>query len=103
MRAMAAPMPLDAPVTRATLPLRSRLSVPMVCSCVAGDPGSFPARAHTRKPHNGYPPAMPTREKIEAYLSEPRNVIVAGTRKDGRPHATPHWFYRDGAGFYRCT
>ena len=46
---------------------------------------------------------MATREKIEAYLSEPRNVIVAGTRRDGRPHVTPNWFYWDGERFYVST
>jgi PPOX class probable F420-dependent enzyme len=46
---------------------------------------------------------MATREKIEAYLSEPRNVIVGGTRKDGRPHLTPNWFYWDGERFYVST
>jgi PPOX class probable F420-dependent enzyme len=46
---------------------------------------------------------MATREKIEAYLSEPRNVMVAGTRRDGRPHVTPNWFYWDGERFYVST
>jgi PPOX class probable F420-dependent enzyme len=46
---------------------------------------------------------MASREKVEAYLSEPRNVIVAGTRKDGRPHVTPNWFYWDGSHFYVST
>jgi PPOX class probable F420-dependent enzyme len=46
---------------------------------------------------------MATREKIDAYLSEPRNVMVAGTRKDGRPHVTPNWFYWDGERFYVST
>jgi PPOX class probable F420-dependent enzyme len=46
---------------------------------------------------------MASREKIEAYLSEPRNVIVAGTRRDGRPHVTPNWFYWDGGRFYVST
>jgi PPOX class probable F420-dependent enzyme len=46
---------------------------------------------------------MATREKVEAYLSERRNVMVAGTRKDGRPHVTPNWFYWDGSRFYVST
>jgi hypothetical protein len=32
---------------------------------------------------------------LEAFLAEPRNVIVAGIRKDGRPHVSPNWFTRD--------
>ena len=46
---------------------------------------------------------MPSEDKITAFLAEPRNVIVAGTRADGRPHATPNWFYWDGAHFYGST
>lgn len=34
---------------------------------------------------------------LDAFLAEPRNVIVVGVRADGRPHATPNWFvWRDG-------
>ncbi len=29
-----------------------------------------------------------------------RNVIVAGIRRDGRPHLSPNWFYWDGQRFY---
>jgi PPOX class probable F420-dependent enzyme len=39
-------------------------------------------------------------EKVEAFLAEPRNAIVAGVRKDGSPHVTPNWFYWDGERFY---
>ena len=46
---------------------------------------------------------MPSEDKITAFLAEPRNVVVAGTRADGRPHATPNWFYWDGAHFYVST
>ncbi len=46
---------------------------------------------------------MPSVEKIAAFLAEPRNAIVAGTRADGRPHATPNWFYWDGQRFYVST
>jgi PPOX class probable F420-dependent enzyme len=46
---------------------------------------------------------MATMEKIEAFLAEPRNVIVAGIRKDGRPHVTPNWFYWDGEYFFVST
>jgi PPOX class probable F420-dependent enzyme len=40
---------------------------------------------------------------LEAFLAEPRNVIVAGIRKDGRPHLSPNWFYWDGEKFYVST
>jgi len=42
-------------------------------------------------------------EKIEAFLAEPRNVVVAGIRKDGRPHLSPNWFTWDGQRFYVST
>jgi PPOX class probable F420-dependent enzyme len=38
-------------------------------------------------------------EKLEAFLQERRNVVVAGIRKDGRPHLTPNWFHFDGERF----
>jgi PPOX class probable F420-dependent enzyme len=40
---------------------------------------------------------------IEAFLAEPRNVIVAGVRKDGRPHVSPNWYFWDGEKFYVST
>ena len=46
---------------------------------------------------------MASTEKIEAFLAEPRNVVVAGIRKDGRPHLSPNWFYWDGERFYVST
>jgi PPOX class probable F420-dependent enzyme len=46
---------------------------------------------------------MASIDKIEAFLTEPRNVIVAGIRKDGRPHLSPNWFYWDGERFYIST
>jgi len=36
---------------------------------------------------------MASTEKIKAFLAEPRNVVVAGIRRDGRPHLSPNWFY----------
>ena len=42
-------------------------------------------------------------EKVEAFLAEPRNVVVAGIRRDGRPHLTPNWFTWDGRRFYVST
>jgi PPOX class probable F420-dependent enzyme len=47
--------------------------------------------------------SSPATTAIEAFLAEPRNVIVAGVRKDGRPHVSPNWFYWDGAKFYVST
>jgi hypothetical protein len=29
---------------------------------------------------------MASTEKVEAFLAEPRNVMVAGIRRNGRPH-----------------
>jgi PPOX class probable F420-dependent enzyme len=46
---------------------------------------------------------MASREKVEAFLAEPRNVIVAGIRSDGRPQLTPNWFAWDGERFYVST
>ena len=46
---------------------------------------------------------MTSRTALEAFLAEPRNVIVAGIRKDGRPHVSPNWFFWDGARFYVST
>jgi PPOX class probable F420-dependent enzyme len=42
-------------------------------------------------------------DKIEAFLTEPRNVIVAGIRRDGRPHLSPNWFWWDSQRFYVST
>ena len=46
---------------------------------------------------------MTSATEIEAFLAEPRNVIVAGVRKDGRPHVSPNWFFWDGEKFYVST
>ncbi|HEY2314967.1 MAG TPA: PPOX class F420-dependent oxidoreductase [Streptosporangiaceae bacterium] len=46
---------------------------------------------------------MASSDKIEAFLAEPRNVVVAGIRRDGRPHLSPNWFYWDGQRFYVST
>jgi PPOX class probable F420-dependent enzyme len=46
---------------------------------------------------------MASTEKLEAFLAEPRNIVVAGTRRDGRPHLSPNWFYWDGERFYVST
>ena len=43
---------------------------------------------------------MASTEKIEAFLAEPRNIVVAGIRRDGTPHLSPNWFYWDGEHFY---
>ena len=47
--------------------------------------------------------AMASTDRLEAFLAEPRNVIVAGIRKDGRPHLSPNWFQWDGERFYVST
>ncbi|MHB1445491.1 MAG: pyridoxamine 5'-phosphate oxidase family protein [Acidimicrobiales bacterium] len=46
---------------------------------------------------------MASTEKLEAFLAEPRNVIVGGVRRDGRPHLSPNWFHWDGERFYVST
>jgi PPOX class probable F420-dependent enzyme len=46
---------------------------------------------------------MSSTAKIETFLAERRNVIVAGVRKDGRPHLSPNWFFWDGEKFYVST
>ena len=46
---------------------------------------------------------MAAPEATEAFLGEVRNVVVAGIRRDGRPHMTPNWFYWDGERFYIST
>lgn len=40
---------------------------------------------------------------LEAFLAAPRNVVLAGIRKDGRPHLSPNWFHWDGEKFYVST
>jgi PPOX class probable F420-dependent enzyme len=49
------------------------------------------------------PPDRMTHEEREAFLAEPRNVMVAALRPDGRPQVTPNWFLWDGAKFYVTT
>jgi PPOX class probable F420-dependent enzyme len=46
---------------------------------------------------------MASTEKLEAFLAEPRNIVVAGIRRDDRPHLSPNWFYWDGERFYVST
>jgi len=41
--------------------------------------------------------------KIEAFLAERRNLILAGIRRDGRPQLSPNWFHWDGQRFYVST
>lgn len=46
---------------------------------------------------------MSSLSRLQAFLAEPRNIIVAGIRKDGRPHLSPNWFFWDGEKFYIST
>lgn len=46
---------------------------------------------------------MPSPTKLDAFLAEPRTIVVAGVRRDGRPHLSPNWFLWDGARFYIST
>ena len=36
-------------------------------------------------------------------VAEPRNIIVAGIRRDGSRHLSPSWHYWDGQRFYVLT
>ena len=40
---------------------------------------------------------------LSEFLAEPRNVIVAGVLRDGRPHLSPNWFFWDGERFFIRT
>jgi PPOX class probable F420-dependent enzyme len=40
---------------------------------------------------------------LSDFLAEPRNVIVAGIRRDGRPHLSPNFFLWDGERFFVST
>jgi len=42
-------------------------------------------------------------DDLDGFLAEQRNLILAGTRADGRPHVTPTWFCWDGERFYVST
>jgi len=42
-------------------------------------------------------------DMIDAFLAEPRNVMVAGIRRDGTPQLSPNWFHWDGERFYIST
>ncbi len=46
---------------------------------------------------------MAAPEKVKAFLAEPRNVVIAGLRRNGEPHLSPNWFYFDGERFYVST
>jgi PPOX class probable F420-dependent enzyme len=61
-----------------------------------------PVRARDAR-RAGYGDGMSSSAQLEAFLAEPRNVIVAGIRKDGRPHLSPNWFVWDGERFYIST
>ncbi len=37
------------------------------------------------------------------FLAEPRNIIVAGVKRDGRPHLSPNLFFWDGGRFFIST
>jgi uncharacterized pyridoxamine 5'-phosphate oxidase family protein len=46
---------------------------------------------------------MAATEKINAFLDERRNIVVAGIRRNGEPHLSPNWFSFDGERFYVST
>ena len=73
------------------------------------EPGRYPAgpcRGHlapARAGSSANVAAMTLDIAVAAFLAEPRNVVLAGVRADGRPHATPNWFHFDGELFYVST
>ena len=46
---------------------------------------------------------MTNNPQLDAFLAEPRNLVLAGIRRDGRPHLSPNWFTWDGQNFYVST
>jgi PPOX class probable F420-dependent enzyme len=48
-------------------------------------------------------PTSMGRGEIEAFLAEPRTIMVGAIRRDGRPQMTPNWFFWDGERFYIST
>jgi hypothetical protein len=40
---------------------------------------------------------------LSDFLAEPRNIILAGVRRDGRPHLSPNFFFWDGERFFIST
>src|ERR1700733_8565899 len=40
---------------------------------------------------------------LSDFLAEPRNVLVAGVKQDGRPHLSPNLFFWDGERFFIST
>lgn len=48
-------------------------------------------------------PTSMSREQIETFLAEPRNIMVATIRRAGRPQMTPNWFSWDSERFYIST
>ena len=40
---------------------------------------------------------------LSDFLAEPRNIIVAGVKRDGRPHLSPNLFFWDGERFFIST
>ena len=40
---------------------------------------------------------------IEAFLAEPQNMMIAGIRRDSRPHLTPNWLLRRDSCFFGST
>ncbi len=47
--------------------------------------------------------SIPDPGALSTFLAEPRNAMIAGVRRDGRPHVTPNWFLWDGRRFYVST
>jgi uncharacterized pyridoxamine 5'-phosphate oxidase family protein len=46
---------------------------------------------------------MAATDKLNAFLGERRNIVIAGIRRNGEPHLSPNWFSFDGEKFYVST
>jgi uncharacterized pyridoxamine 5'-phosphate oxidase family protein len=46
---------------------------------------------------------MAATDKLNAFLGERRNIVIAGIRRNGEPHLSPNWFSFDGGKFYVST
>jgi PPOX class probable F420-dependent enzyme len=46
---------------------------------------------------------MAATDKLNEFLGERRNIVIAGIRRNGEPHLSPNWFSFDGEKFYVST
>jgi PPOX class probable F420-dependent enzyme len=48
-------------------------------------------------------PGRMSAEEMEQFLAQPRTIMVAAVRRDGRPQMTPNWFVWQDGRFYIST